>query len=387
MSLRVWQLDPANLTPYYDRALCDALARAGCEVKMITSRFIYDQHFEYPDTFETDYHYFKFIDHKWIQSNPLLRRIFRGVSYPLEHQLLLKKIRQEMPDIVHIQWSRLPRFDIGLIEAIKDLGIPVVHTVHDVEPLFQINDKVNLLEKTWASASALIAHNQYTVDVIRQKYPQIDPNLIHVIPHLMLDSAESISSEASIKARQILGIDENVPVIRFLGTIKPYKALDVLMFAFEFALEKIPDLHLLVAGQPESSEMSLLLKQIARHPNTIVHDGFVADSQVWLYYAAADLAVFPYRHITQSGAVIKTMASGLPVIVTRVGGLPELVGDTGWIVEPDNPRMLADQIISALSNRQQLKEQGKRGQALIKSNYAPQKIAEQHVSLYESLLP
>ncbi len=78
--------------------------------------------------------------------------------------------------------------------------------------------------------------------------------------------------------------------------------------------------------------------------NVEIFDGYIPDNEVEKFFAAADLVVLPYESATQSGIVQIAYGFEKPVIVTNVGGLPDVVnnGKTGYIVPPKNPKAIAD---------------------------------------------
>jgi glycosyltransferase involved in cell wall biosynthesis len=83
------------------------------------------------------------------------------------------------------------------------------------------------------------------------------------------------------------------------------------------------------------------------HDHIDIHDRYIPDGEVQIYFTAADLVVLPYTSATQSGIVQIAYAFLKPVIVTRVGGLPDVVedGKTGYIIDPKNSQQIADAII------------------------------------------
>src|SRR5215207_9350323 len=137
MTLKVVQLDPFALTPYYNAAMCSALAEADCHVRYVTSTFLYDLTLLYPESYYTDIVYFPHLKGSSLTTHPLHRRAAKLFSYWRGHQKFLRSLVADRPDVVHIQWSRFPLLDRLLVRRIQALGIPVVHTVHDVNPLFQ----------------------------------------------------------------------------------------------------------------------------------------------------------------------------------------------------------------------------------------------------------
>src|SRR5689334_10477108 len=107
----IWQIDPANLTPYYNLALCGALANEGHQVRFIASKYLYDPNMTYPENVTVDLQYFRLLEYPFLLRLPFLRKALRGVLYPIGHLQLIYKLWKHHPDIAHIQWSRLPTFD------------------------------------------------------------------------------------------------------------------------------------------------------------------------------------------------------------------------------------------------------------------------------------
>src|SRR5687768_1656653 len=134
--MNIWQIDPANLTPYYNSALCEALAAEGNQLEYFTSKFLYDTALTYPKNFVTNIHYFRFIESPLFLRVPRLRKLLRTAEYPFDHWRMLRKVQRQLPNILHFQWSRLPIFDQWLISKVRHQNIPIVHTIHDVDPLF-----------------------------------------------------------------------------------------------------------------------------------------------------------------------------------------------------------------------------------------------------------
>ena len=99
---------------------------------------------------------------------------------------------------------------------------------------------------------------------------------------------------------------------------------------------------------------------IGRYVNFL---GFVEHERMPAYYAQADLLVLPSRREGFPLVLPEAMASGLPVVATTVGGVPEIVTDseTGLLVPPENPRALSEAINSLLNDPDRMKAMGIRG--------------------------
>ena len=146
-------------------------------------------------------------------------------------------------------------------------------------------------------------------------------------------------------ARLRLGVEGRV--LLFFGLVRAYKGLHTLLQAYGRVAEKL-DATLLIVGEfyedraPYDAEISAL--GIGARVRVI--DRYIPDEDVEVYFRAADLVVLPYRSATQSGITQTAFAFERPVVVTAVGGLPDVVDDgvTGYVVPPDNAEALAGAI-------------------------------------------
>ncbi len=133
-----------------------------------------------------------------------------------------------------------------------------------------------------------------------------------------------------------LGIDPMQRYAMFFGLIRDYKGLDTLLEAWSrFRREGY---KLLVVGEFYASRDKYveLIEHLGLNDDVVLHDFFVPDSDVRYYFSAADCVVLPYKTATQSGVTQICYNFSTPVIVTRVGGLAEIVPDgrVGFVAEP-----------------------------------------------------
>jgi glycosyltransferase involved in cell wall biosynthesis len=151
-------------------------------------------------------------------------------------------------------------------------------------------------------------------------------------------------------ARAKLSLNPSGKIILFFGLVRHYKGLDTLLQAMPAIHAALgSEVHLIVAGefyQPEA-EYRQTIADLHLEEIVTLHNHYIPNEDVALYFRAADVLALPYRSATQSGVIQVAYHFGLPVISTRVGGLPEVVdeGHTGFLVEPENPARLADAII------------------------------------------
>lgn len=177
-----------------------------------------------------------------------------------------------------------------------------------------------------------------------QKFITAKP--VQFIPHPLYDNfGEKISKE---EARKKLGISINDKVILFFGFIRKYKGLDILLEAMKILKNKNQQIKLLIAGEYYDDRKLYvdLINNLEINEQLILHTDFISNTDVKYYLCAADCVVQPYRQATQSGVTPLAYHFEKPMIVTNVGGLPDMVPDkkAGLIAEP-TPENIADKVI------------------------------------------
>jgi len=169
------------------------------------------------------------------------------------------------------------------------------------------------------------------------------------VPHPLYDNfGEKISKQL---AREQLAIGNEQKIMLFFGFIRKYKGLDILLDAMkvlQHSTFNIQHLKLLIAGEfyEDRKPYDEQIKQLGIEDQLILHTDFIPDSEVKYYLCAADMVVQPYRSATQSGVTPLAYHFEVPMVVTNVGGLPDLVPDNkvGLVAEP-NAEALAEKII------------------------------------------
>jgi glycosyltransferase involved in cell wall biosynthesis len=151
------------------------------------------------------------------------------------------------------------------------------------------------------------------------------------------------------EARRHLGLPESEKIILFFGFIRRYKGLDMLLEAMKDGRIQRSGIKLLVAGEfyGDRKEYDELIEKNAIAPQLILRTDFIPDTEVRYYLSAADFVIQPYRDATQSGVTPLAYHFEKPMLVTNVGGLPDLVPHrkAGIITEPD-PSSIATGILA-----------------------------------------
>lgn len=165
-----------------------------------------------------------------------------------------------------------------------------------------------------------------------------------VLPHPVYSRfGERVNKEEALRKLKLT----EARYILFFGFIRDYKGLDVLIEALALIKDK-SNIKLIIAGEfyDDEKKYTDLIKKLKLEDNIIVFSDFIPADEVKYYFSAADAVVLPYKSATQSGIVQIAVNFRTPVIATDVGGLSEVIknNETGYIVETENPKQLADAI-------------------------------------------
>ncbi len=256
--------------------------------------------------------------------------------------------------VVHLHWfsgffkgethaktaGRLGVFVLWLI-LIRIRNIPVVWTVHNVRIHDSQYPRLERLVKRWFVSSSLCARLIVHCEAVQEDLiDEFDLSAsirekTDVIPHgHYLDNyPNDVTKEG---ARETLDIPQSSTLFLFFGQVCPYKGVDRLVDQFKDIT--IPDIELLIAGNPVSDPFELDLRRLCSDDERIRTDfEFIPDEYIQLYMNAADVVVLPYQNITTSGSAILAMSFGRALVVPSIGCLPELLSDEGAIIyDPSN---------------------------------------------------
>lgn len=157
--------------------------------------------------------------------------------------------------------------------------------------------------------------------------------IVRFAPHPIYDTYGAPVEKAD--ARLQLALPAEAPIVLFFGFIRAYKGLDLLLEA----LAKTPGIHALIAGEcyEDWQPYQAIIEKNSLAERVHLHTDFIPADQVRLFFSAADLVVQPYRSATQSGISQIAYHFDKPMVVTNVGGLPEIVttGISGYVVAPE----------------------------------------------------
>ena len=362
-------VDPSAYTPPYDHALANALVRAGDRVTLVTSEFPYGRIPE-PEGYAIEHGFYR------RAVGPAGSRV-RRVAKLAQHVPDMRRLRRTArdADVVHFQWLAVQPLDVHLLP--KDR--PVVLTAHDVLPREARAGQRDAQRRLYERVDAVVVHSIHGRDRLVDDLG-IDPASVHVIPHgafrhlTTLTPAELAPALAHTKR----------PVVLFFGLLRPYTGVDVLLEAWDRLGEEGRAAELWVVGLPKMDTTAL---RAAAPAGVRFVDRFVTDEEAAAYFGRADVVVLPYREIDQSGVLFTALAFGRPLVLTAVGGFPEIAREgAAELVPPGDPDALADALGTLLRDHGRRRALADRATELATGPYSWDAIAQAHQRVYASLL-
>ncbi|MCF6285934.1 MAG: glycosyltransferase [Candidatus Hydrogenedentes bacterium] len=250
-------------------------------------------------------------------------------------------------DVVHIQWWSLPLAPVCITFALlaRLRGVPVVLTAHNVLPHEPSPWFLRSSHLLYGLASHIFVHSEMNREQLLAEFG-VDASRVSHVPMGILGAGRPTMDTK--EARRVLDLPLNRPTLLFFGIIRPYKGLDVLLHALALVRDTHPEVQLLIAGKPwgtwELYQAIIEAKGLAECVHLRLD--YIPEAEVGHYFAAADLVVLPYTHFDAQSAVgVQVLGYGKPLLVTKTGGLPDLVGgDPRWCVEAQNVEALSDAI-------------------------------------------
>lgn len=261
-----------------------------------------------------------------------------------------RQIKKLRPDVVLFNWFN-PFFGPGFWILGRLVGwgtrariVYLLHNVipHEVPPGSRILTRLAL-----RTAKYYIAHGQAVEQELYQWLPEVKKEYVAVSPHPIYDCYEPYQGTAA-QARESLSITAS-KVLLFFGLVREYKGLRFLLGAMPEILKRLgDDVHLMVVGEfyEDRKPYDDLIASLGIGEHVTIHDNYVPNEDVGRYFAAADVAVLPYKTATQSGIIQMAYHLECPVITTKVGGLGEVVdsGVSGFVVPPEKPTAIAEAV-------------------------------------------
>ena len=266
-------------------------------------------------------------------------RFLGGLLFWINAYRLLKRTKS---DIIHAQNIGIGRFVYLLNKSLKKPYV-IWARGSDVDSLFT-DKKVDALKKGLKKADAVIS----LTDDMKDKIKKACDREIFVIPNgIDLEQFKGLSKK---DLRKKFGLNKTDKTILYVGTLRPVKGLTYLIRAMKTIDDK--DAKLLLVGRgPDRENLEELVKKL-KIEKSVKFVGRVPNKDVFEYMCASDVLVLPSLSEGFPNVILEAMASGLPVVTTNVGGLPEIVKDNvnGFLVDLENSEQLSEKLSLLLKN-------------------------------------
>jgi D-inositol-3-phosphate glycosyltransferase len=281
---------------------------------------------------------------------PITEKILRVLKY---YGKLLRYAAATDAKVFHILWlNRLIYLDRTLLTLYyKSLGKRLVFTAHNVNAGSRDGTDSLLNRLTlrfmYRSLDHIIVHTEKMKQQLLEEFGVRESN-VTVLPCGINDMV-SATDMTRAEARSRIGLREGEKVALFFGVITPYKGLEVLLGAMAGLKSGHDPVKLIITGKVDrgceayGNELRVLIEEQGLQDQVVDRIGFIPDSDVEIYFKAADLLVLPYRYIYQSGVLFLALRFGLPVIASDVGSLRDYVTEdrTGFVFRPGDADDLA----------------------------------------------
>jgi glycosyltransferase involved in cell wall biosynthesis len=373
-AVRISLADPVSYTMPYDASLAEALARRGHDVDFLCASFMFSE-LAPPDGYRRKEIFFThgaWLLRRYPRSS--VRFLVKGIEYLPNARRLRTEIARIAPDVLHVQWLGLPRVDLRWLEASAKVR-PVVFTAHDVLPR-RTEKKVELWRRVFATIDRVVVHGEGAVDEIEAL--GVDRGKIVRIPHPVFPPPPGRELRPPTGS-----------TLLFFGLIRASKGLDLLVRALPLVADQVPDVRLVVAGDPV--EMVEPVQKLARDLGVADRIDwrlrFVPDAEIPDLLEEATVVVLPYRKIESSGVLATALGYGRPVVVTAVGSLGETVREfhAGMVAHPDDPVSLAASCVALLQSKEALAD-AVHGTETARTTLTWERAAEAHERLYAELV-
>jgi glycosyltransferase involved in cell wall biosynthesis len=256
------------------------------------------------------------------------------------------QIRKEQPDLVIVRfWIPFMGPALGTIlrRIRKNKHTKIICIADNVKP-----HEVRFGDKLFTRYFLKPCHAFITMseNVMQDLRNYEDRKPARLVSHPIYDNFGDKISKT--EARKNLNIPGDEKVILFFGFIRKYKGLDLLLQAMADERIKKSGIKLLIAGEFYGDEKwyAELIEKLGIRDSLYLNTHFISDAEVPDYFCAADVVIQPYRNATQSGVTPLAYHFEIPMIVTTVGGLPDMVPHekAGLVTEPD-PTSIAESIL------------------------------------------
>jgi glycosyltransferase involved in cell wall biosynthesis len=269
--------------------------------------------------------------------------------------------------------------------------VPLVLTLHEAYPQIVKEGDLQSFTDAYKYANHIVV---LTSDASRDLKKEGITIPISIIPHGNYHAMNKnlVSTE---KAREIVGDCLSIPLkgmhtVLFIGYIRDYKGLIYLIRAAPYVLKKIPNTLFIAAGSLELAEKPLQyeqeIKRLGLEDKFIIYAKFIEDYLLFeSFYKCADVVVYPYVGVSQSGTMLTAVGMKRPVIFSRLGSFIKKLEEQGVIMtfKPRDPKSLAEKIEYLLTHEEERKRMAENAYHVLERDYSWKRIASNYMEVFK----
>ena len=317
----------------------------------------------------------------------------------------LNSVRERVNvDITHANLPLTPNFAVP-----PNFGKTLVCTVHSTwkgeaqairgEPYSRLNANEKFMvsfnwflrifeEKMLERANKIIAVSYFTKRELLEYY-KIPEEKIRVI-HNGVDTNKFQPAKDKRKIKEELGFNPNDLAIVSVGRLYARKGLFTLIESMPAVIKRFKNAKFIISGKGQSDEMRKLIAHAEKIgvKDNLIFTGYYPDKKLPKLYQAADVFAFSTFYEHHPFAVLEALSTGLPVVTTSVGGIPETIenGKNGFLVEPFNPKQFADRILYLLEHPTEASEMGSLARKTILERFDWRIVVKDVLKVYDEAL-
>lgn len=306
--------------------------------------------------------------------------LFKYLPYTISLGSMIFRISEQYSlDLVHVHYA-IPHSTAAMLARMMT-GVPYVVTLHGSDVTILGSDPSFLPVNTFSieNADGITAVAGYLAEEARDRLGIKQD--ISVVPNFVDSDAFSPASSDAVERREDRGA-----VIIHVSNFRPVKRVQDLVVAMEAVVREAEDTQLILMGDgPEKQKVELLVDKLGLRRNVLL-TGYRRD--VLDFLRCSDVLVLCSEIESAPLTLLEGMSSGLPVIATEVGGIPEIVanGGNGFLVPPKSPGALAEKILELASDRELRLRMGEEARRTVLERFTAEKVVPKYEEIYKSVV-
>lgn len=311
------------------------------------------------------------------------RVLIGGDIDPLLVWRLYRLLREGKYDLIH---SHLIHADLYGTLAAKLAGVPIIVSTKHNENVFRRHPFYAFLDRTAARFADKIITISDSLKRFAVEVEGLDAEKIVRIHYGLGLTHASTSDTARPSLRAELGIGRDSPLAAIVARLIPQKGHVYLLHAFRRVLGALPEARLLVVGEGYLREELESLAEELGVASKVIFTGFCGN--VSRIMDGIDLFVLSSLWEGFGLVLLEAMAASKPIVATMVSAIPEIVldGETGILVPPNDPELMAEGITKLLTQPTLARQMGCRGKQRLEREFSAQKMIAATEVLYDDLV-